>query len=146
MTVEEVAKETGLGLKMAALARQREYSETLTIKGSRRAVEVVLDEIKKAGLLCMFGGRIYEVTGGKDKGRAEKTLLELYKISYGNVMSFGIGNSVNDFQLLSQVDSRMLVQQQDRRWSRMNISGLYKIRGVGPEGWSKAIEMVVTKA
>jgi len=48
MPVEEVAKETGLGLKMAALARQREYSETLTIKGSRRAVEVVLDEIKKA--------------------------------------------------------------------------------------------------
>jgi mannosyl-3-phosphoglycerate synthase len=146
MTVEEVAKETGLGLKMAALARQREYSETLTIKGSRRAVEVVLDEIKKAGLLCMFGGRFYEVTGGNDKGRAVKTLLELYKMSYGNVMSFGIGNSVNDFQLLSQVDSRMLVQQPDRRWSRMNISGLYKIRGVGPDGWSKAIEMVVTKA
>jgi mannosyl-3-phosphoglycerate synthase len=145
MTVEEVAKETGLGLKMAALARQREYSETLTIKGSKKAVDTVLDEIKKAGLLCTFGGRFYEVTGGNDKGKAVKVLLELYKMHYGNVMSYGIGNNINDLPLLAQVDSPMLVQSADRKWSRMNISGLYKIRGAGPEGWSKAIEMVVIK-
>jgi mannosyl-3-phosphoglycerate synthase len=145
MTVEDVAKETGLGLKMAALAKQREYSETLKIKGSRRAMEAVFAEIKKAGLLYTFGGRFYEVTGGNDKGKAVKILLELYKMNHGNVMSFGIGNSVNDLPLLSQVDFRMLVLGSDRRWSRMNISGLYKVRGVGPEGWSKAIEMVVLK-
>jgi mannosyl-3-phosphoglycerate synthase len=145
MTVEDVAKETGLGLKMAALAKQREYSETLKIKGSRRAMEAVFAEIKKAGLLYTFGGRFYEVTGGNDKGKAVKILLELYKMNHGNVMSFGIGNSVNDFPLLSQVDFRMLVLGSDRRWSRMNISGLYKVKGIGPDGWSKAIEMVVSK-
>jgi mannosyl-3-phosphoglycerate synthase len=145
MTVEEVAKETGLGLKMAALAKQREYSETLKIKGNRRAMEAVFAEIKKAGLLYTFGGRFYEVTGGNDKGKAVKILLELYKMNHGNVMSFGIGNSVNDLPLLSQVDFRMLVQGSDRRWSRMNISGLYKVRGIGPDGWSKAIEMVISK-
>jgi mannosyl-3-phosphoglycerate synthase len=110
MTVEDVAKETGLGLKMASLAKQREYSETVTIKGSKRAVEAVFDQIKKAGLLCTFGGRFYEVTGGNDKGKAVKILLELYKMNYGNVMSFGIGNNVNDLPLLSQTDFRMLVQ------------------------------------
>jgi mannosyl-3-phosphoglycerate synthase len=146
MTVEEVAKETGLGLKIAALARQREYSETLTIKGSKKAVDAVLDEIKKTGLLCTFGGRFYEVTGGNDKGKAVKVLLELYKMHYGNVASYGIGNNINDLSLLAQVDFPMLVQGTDKKWSRMNISGLYKIRGIGPEGWSKAIEMVVTKA
>ncbi len=145
MTIEEVAKETGLGLKMAALAKQREYSETITIKGSKRAVEAAFDEIKKAGLLCTFGGRFYEVTGGNDKGKAVKILLELYKMNYGNVASFGIGNNVNDLPLLSQTDSRMLVQGADRRWSRMNISGLYKVRGIGPDGWSKAIEMMLSK-
>jgi mannosyl-3-phosphoglycerate synthase len=145
MTVEDVAKETGLGLKMAALAKQREYSETLTMKGSRRATEVVFEEIKKAGLLCVFGGRFYEVTGGNDKGKAVKILLELYKMNYGNVTSFGIGNNINDLPLLSQTDFRMLVQGPDRKWSRMNISDVYKVRGIGPDGWSKAIELVVAK-
>jgi mannosyl-3-phosphoglycerate synthase len=145
MTVEDVAKETGLGLKMAALAKQREYSETLKIKGSRRAMEAVFAEIKNAGLLCTFGGRFYEVTGGNDKGKAVKILLELYKMNYGNVASFGIGNNTNDLPLLSQVDFRMLVQGSDKKWSRMNISGLYKVRGIGPDGWSKAIEMVLSK-
>ena len=145
MTVEEVAKETGLGLKMAALAKQREYSETLKIKGSRRAMETIFAEIKKAGLLYTFGGRFYEVTGGNDKGKAVKILLELYKMNYGNVMSFGIGNSVNDLPLLSQVDFRMLVLGPDKKWSRMNISGLYKVRGIGPDGWSKAVEIVLSK-
>jgi mannosyl-3-phosphoglycerate synthase len=145
MSVEDVAKETGLGLKMAALAKQREYSETLTMKGNKRAVEVVFEEIKKAGLLCMFGGRFYEVTGGNDKGKAVKVLLELYKMNYGNLTSFGIGNNINDLPLLSQTDFRMLVQGSDRRWSRMNISDVYKVRGIGPDGWGKAIEMLVAK-
>jgi len=125
MSVEDVAKETGLGLKMAALAKQREYSETLTMKGSKRALEAVLEEIKKVGLLCVFGGRFYEVTGGNDKGKAVKILLELYKMNFGYVTSFGIGNNINDLPLLSNTDFRMLVQGSDRRWSRMNISDVY---------------------
>jgi mannosyl-3-phosphoglycerate synthase len=145
MSVEDVAKETGLGLKMAALAKQREYSETLTMKGSKRALEAVFEEIKKVGLLCVFGGRFYEVTGGNDKGKAVKILLELYKMNFGNVTSFGIGNNINDLPLLSNTDFRMLVQGSDRRWSRMNISDVYKVRGIGPDGWSKAIDLVVTK-
>ncbi|MDD4873482.1 MAG: bifunctional mannosyl-3-phosphoglycerate synthase/mannosyl-3 phosphoglycerate phosphatase [Dehalococcoidales bacterium] len=145
MTIEEVAKETGLGLKMAALAKQREYSETITVKGNKKAVDVVFDEIKKAGLLCTFGGRFYEVTGGNDKGKAVKIILELYKMNYGNVMSFGIGNNINDLPLLSQVNYRMLVQGADKRWQKLNISGLCRVKGVGPEGWSKAIEMVVAQ-
>ena len=145
MTVEDVAKETGLGLKMASLAKQREYSETLTIKGSKRAMEAVFEYIKKAGLLYTFGGRFYEVTGGNDKGKAVKVLLELYKMNFGTVTSFGIGNSLNDLPLLAQTDFRMLVQGHDRRWSRMNISDIYKVRGVGPDGWSKAVEMMLSK-
>ncbi|MDD3994507.1 MAG: hypothetical protein PHT06_01720, partial [Dehalococcoidales bacterium] len=59
--------------------------------------------------------------------------------------SFGIGNSLNDLPLLAQTDFRMLVQGHDRRWSRMNISDIYKVRGVGPDGWSKAVEMMLSK-
>jgi mannosyl-3-phosphoglycerate synthase len=145
MTVEDVAKETGLGLKMAALAKEREYSETLTIKGSKRAAEAVIESIKNAGMSCVFGGRFYGVTAGSDKGKAVKVLLELFKMNYGTVTSYGIGNSENDLKLLAETDFRMLVQGQDKRWSRMNISDLYKVRGIGPEGWSKAVDIIISK-
>ncbi len=117
----------------------------MKIKGSKRAIDMVLDEIKKADLLCTFGGRYYEVTGGNDKGKAVKILLELYKMNYGNVVSFGIGNNINDAPMLSEVDYRMIVQGTDRRWRNLNIKNLARMKGVGPEGWSRAVELVVTQ-
>ena len=41
LSTEEVAKVTGLNLRMAELAKQRAYSETLIIEGNKRAVALV---------------------------------------------------------------------------------------------------------
>ena len=145
MSAEDVAKETGLGLKLAAFAKQREYSETLKIKGDKRAVETVLSEISKAGLLGILGGKFYEVTGGNNKEKAVRVLLEVYKLNYGNVISFGIGDSQGDLPLLLNVDYPMLVQGADKRWQRLNIRNLQRVKGVGPEGWSRAVELLLSR-
>ncbi len=145
MSVEDIAKETGLSLQLAAFAKQREYSVSLKIEGGRRAVETVLSEIKKTGLIFMRGRRFYEVTGGDDKGKAVKTLLEVYKLNYGNVMSFGIGDSEGDLSLLVNVDHPMLVQGANKRWQKLKIRKLERVKGVGPEGWSRAIELVLSR-
>jgi mannosyl-3-phosphoglycerate synthase len=145
MNVEGIAKETGLSLKMASFAKQREYSETLRIEGSSRAVETVLNEIKKAELVCIRGGRFYEVTGGNDKGKAVKVLLEVYKLNYGNVISFGIGDSLGDLPLLMNVGHPMLVQSAGKHWQKLDIRNLERVKGVGPEGWSRAVELVLSR-
>ena len=145
MSAEDIAKETGLSLKLAALAKQREYSETLKIRGDKRAVEVVLNEISKAGLLGIYGGKFYEITGGNDKGKAVKVLLDLYKLNYGNVISYGIGNSQGDLPLLMNVGHPMLVQGADKRWQKIDIRNLVRVKGVGPEGWSHAIELILSQ-
>ena len=144
MSAEDIAKETGLSLKMASFAKQREYSETLKIEGSQRAIETLRNEIGKVGLLCVHGGKFYSVTGGNDKGKAVKVLLEIYKLNYGNVISFGVGDGIDDLSLLMNVDHPMLVQGVDKRWQKLNIRNLQRVKGVGPEGWSCAMELVTS--
>jgi mannosyl-3-phosphoglycerate synthase len=145
MSAEDIAKETGLSLKLASLAKQREYSETLKIKGDKKAIETVLSEISKAGLLSILGGKFYEVTGGNDKEKAVKVLLEIYKLNYGNVISFGIGDSQGDLPLLLNVEHPMLVQGADKHWQRLDIRYLERVKGVGPEGWSRAVDILLSR-
>jgi mannosyl-3-phosphoglycerate synthase len=146
MSTEDIAKETGLSLKLAALAKQREYSETLKITGDKRAIETVLSEISRAGLLVIHGGRFYEVTGGNNKEKATRVLLDLYKLNYGNIVSFGIGDGQGDLPFLTNVDHPMLVQDADKHWQKLDIRNLVRLKGVGPEGWSRAVELLLNQS
>jgi mannosyl-3-phosphoglycerate phosphatase len=41
--------------------------------------------------------------------------------------------------LLQQVDVPILVQKRDHSWEDMDVPGLRRVQGVGPEGWIRAI-------
>jgi len=139
MTVEEVADTTGLDLKAAALAKQREYDETLVLEGDAKEIKQVLEAIQKVGLNWMHGGRYYNVTGGNDKGEACQILIELLKKKSTEIRTIGIGDSANDLPMLKTVDIPVLVQKEGRRWEGMELPGLVKVGGVGPWGWREAI-------
>ena len=143
LTVEDVARETGLGLNHAQAAKQREYSETMKLQGSRQAVEFLLGEIKKAGLTCAFGGRFYTVSGGNDKGKAVRLLSELYKLNYGTVITTAVGDSDNDAPMLLAVNRPMLVQNREQRWAKVKAPQVTFVKGIGPEGWSRALADLV---
>lgn len=147
MSVEEVARETGLSLRRAELAKQREYSETVKIEGDKKRVNKVIKKIEQAGLNCVFGGRFYGVTAGSDKGKAVKVLAELFKLNLGKIMAIGIGDNDSDLPMLSMVDLPILVQVQRNRWRKLKLRHVRKVRGVGPEGWSAAVrELVANQA
>jgi len=139
LSVEDVARESGLGLKAAEAAKQREYSETIKLHGSRQAIEFFLGEVKKAGLLYSFGGRFYTVSGGADKGKAVRLLSELYKLNFGSVTTFAVGDSDNDAPMMAAVNKPYLVQNQSLRWTKMKLPNLTFVKGVGPDGWSRAL-------
>ena len=138
LSTEEVSKVTGLNLLMAGLAKQREYSETVIIEGDRKHLESTLATIKEAGLSYTFGGKFYEVYLGGDKGKAVKILTELFKLNFGDVYTTGIGDSLNDVEMLAAVDLPILVQKKDNRWNKLNVRNLRRVTGIGPEGWAKA--------
>jgi mannosyl-3-phosphoglycerate synthase len=139
MTVEEVARETGLSLVSAEFARQREYSVTIKIEGDKKGVNLALKKIKQAGFSCTFGGRFYEVTAGSDKGRAVKALTELFKLNLGRIITVAIGDNESDEPMLAAVDMPALVQNHRHRWMKVKLRNVLKVKGVGPEGWSLAV-------
>jgi mannosyl-3-phosphoglycerate synthase len=143
LAVEEVSKVTGLNLVMAALATQREYSETVIMDGDKKHMQSALAGMKEVGLNYSFGGRFYEVWCGADKGKAVKVLTELFKLNAGDVYTIGIGDSLNDIEMLDAVDLPLLVQTPDRRWNKLNIKNLKRVSGIGPEGWARAASEIL---
>jgi mannosyl-3-phosphoglycerate phosphatase len=146
MSAAEVAEETGLNIEFAKLAKQREYAETVVIASEAKQSHITpeeiarfLEKIREAGLNWAYGGRLYHIMGGDDKGKAVEILSDLYRKMWGEIKTIGLGDSLNDLPMLSLVDIPILVQKRDYSWEDINLPRLRKIQGVGPEGWSRAI-------
>jgi mannosyl-3-phosphoglycerate phosphatase len=146
MTDREVAGETGLDLKAAERARQREFTETLKLEGLSDEISKLLNAIKKAGLNYTRGGRFYEVMGPNDKGKATRILISLFQKKLGRLKTVGIGDSPNDLPMLLSVDIPLLVQEPDGGWEEMNVPNLRRVEGIGPEGWARAVEEIVLES
>ncbi len=140
MSAAEVVEITGLTLEFAKLAKQREYDEPVKFDPSgEKDLSKFLAKLGEAGLNWAYGGRLYHIMGGGDKGKAVEILSGLYRKMWGRLKSIGLGNSLNDLPMLSQVDIPILVQKRDYSWEDINLPRLRKVQGVGPEGWSGAI-------
>lgn len=143
MSAAEVAEITGLNPESAKLAQQREYDEPVKLDSSgEKDLSKFLSQLGEVGLTWSYGGRLYHVMGGGGKGKAVEVLSGLYRERWGEIRTVGLGNGMNDLPMLSQVDIPILVQKRDHSWEDMDLPGLRKVRGVGPEGWSKAIAEV----
>ncbi len=143
MSVEEIARDSGLSLRLAALAKQREYDETFKIEDTPEKIKLALAEIIEAGLSYTHGGIYYDATGGNDKGKATEILIELFKRKLGQIETIGIGDNQNDIPMLKAVNIPALVQKPDHSWEEIDLPNLYKAKGVGPQGWSRAIHELI---
>jgi mannosyl-3-phosphoglycerate phosphatase len=140
MSAAEVAEITGLNLEFAKLAKHREYDEPVRFDPSgEKDSSKFLAKLGEAGLNWSYGGRLYHVMGGGDKGKAVEILSGLYRKMWGEIRTVGLGNGLNDLPMLSQVDIPILVQKKNSSWEDINLPRLRKVQGVGPEGWSRAI-------
>jgi len=143
MNVEEIAKDSGLSLEFAALAKQREYDETFKLEGDKMSRNLALNKIKDAGLNYTSGGRYYDAVKGNDKGKATRILTRLFGQEFGDVQTIGIGDSQNDLPMLAAVDIPVLVQKPNRLWEEIDLTAIRKVPGVGPEGWKMTIEELI---
>jgi mannosyl-3-phosphoglycerate phosphatase len=145
MSAEEVASLTSLDLEAAERAKAREYDETLNLEGAPDEINRVLNAIKKIGLNYTSGGRYYDVTGPNDKGKATRILIDLFSRKSGQIKTIAIGDSPNDLPMLSAVDIPVLVQKPGGTWEEIDIPRLHKVKGIGPEGWARAVEEIIKK-
>ena len=137
MTVAEVAALTGLVPEAAQRAMQRDFDEPFVFEGAPD--ERFLHAIEAAGL-NWTEGRLFHIMGRHDKGRAVSLLQPLYEKQFGVVESIGLGDSLNDLQMLQTVEHPVLVKHDDGSHdARINIEGLVKTRLPGPSGWNEAV-------
>lgn len=109
MTIQEVAHDTGLNLKLAKLAKRREHDEPFKIVEGNE--EKILSAVKSEGLCCTEGGKYFHLVGNTDKGKAVAVLKDLYCQMFGKVETFGIGDGPNDLPMLKVVDKPFFIKK-----------------------------------
>ncbi len=138
MDTKEIAERTGLSLKEAKIAALRRFSEPFICP------ETDFGKLEKAvviyGLQLVKGGRFFHLqTVGQSKGNAVAYLLERFKADFGRVLSIALGDSPNDFSMLSKVNCPWLVRRPGKGQTIPEIDNLKVTSKFGPEGWSEAI-------
>jgi mannosyl-3-phosphoglycerate phosphatase family protein len=139
MTAEEVSAVTGLDLEQAAMAGQRDFDEPFLFDGGEGQVDRLAGAVRDMG----FGitqGAFFHLLGDSDKGRAVTILAGLYREKSGEVTTIALGDSPNDIPMLECVDYPVLVKKRDGSYdNRIDIPGLKRAEGIGPEGWNRAL-------
>lgn len=135
MSPQEIAAETGMSLETAHLAKQRRYNEPFRLcqEEDKQKLQYL---IHQNNLRIVKGGRYYHLIGNNDKGKAVRILISLFSQKYSRLISYGLGDSENDFTMLEAVDRPYLVQKPDGTFASDKYPG---IQGIGPEGWNQFI-------
>jgi mannosyl-3-phosphoglycerate phosphatase len=143
MKVEEICELTGLSKDNARAATKREYDEPFVLKQGHPAR--LFTALRTKGFKITLGDRFYHLSWGSDKGKATKTLLDLFRRVNLSFRSIGLGNSANDLPFLREVDRAILIRNPDRTWDStitQNIAGIEKTLAIGPAGWREAVEKI----
>ncbi|WP_420387003.1 HAD-IIB family hydrolase [Roseivirga sp.] len=141
LPAEEVSMYTGLDLRSSRRAMEREFSETI-LKG--RVTEGFNDYLKKNGLRNIPGSKFQTVVSDKaDKGKAVDILISLYEKEWGGIISYGAGDSINDFEMLQSVHDPYLVQRPTGLWADLEDDTIKKVNGIGPSGWNKVAQIIL---
>ena len=138
MSPKEIAERTGLSLKEAKIAALRRFSEPFICP------ETDFEKLEKAvgiyDLQIVRGGRFFHLqAAGQSKGHAVAYLLERFKTDFNQIFSIALGDSPNDFSMLSKVNSPWLVRHPDKGQTIPEINNLKITSKIGPEGWSEAV-------
>jgi len=144
MSGREIAQNTGLPLREAELARQRDFDEPFFFAGAGEVqVQRFVQLAKQRGLEVERGGRFWHLFSGSNKGRAVREVISLYRRAWRRrFRAVGLGDSANDLPLLAAVDVPILLPHPDGAHDRAVLARLPRVtRGSapGPEGWNQAI-------
>ena len=138
--IEGLSRLTKLSESQAALAQQREYSESINWLGSDSRKAVFIQQLNNAGAHLLQGGRFLSIGGNTDKGRALLQLQALYQDQYGQCQSIAIGDSYNDISMLEAADSALVIRSPSHAMPVLKrTKNLYQSDAIGPNGWAEGI-------
>ena len=144
MTAAELARETGLSVADARLARRRESSEPFQIlDASHRQIRGFVLRARAKGFAVQQGGRFWHLSAGANKGSALRILTSAYRIGWGTaVRVVALGDAANDLSMLQSADLPILLASVQGQFDPVVTKALPNIRQVAPTSpatWSRAV-------
>jgi mannosyl-3-phosphoglycerate phosphatase len=136
----EIKEMTELSGDQLQMALSREFSIPLFFDD--KAEKILRKEINKFGLKILYGGRFMHLLSKVDKGDAMKIIMDGYRMREGrdDLQSIALGDSLNDFAMLSAADHAYLVKKHDGSYeSRQELERVIFSPGIGPEGWNQSV-------
>ncbi len=141
----ELSAATGLSGASIQRARERGFTETLLTPLTEIQAAQIGGHLKPLGFTLSRGGRFYTVQSDSvSKGKAVQWMMDIFCEEAAQSPCFAaMGDSPNDVSMLEVVDRPFLVQKPDHTWADLEIPQLIKIEGVGPAGFSAAVQMLL---
>ena len=144
MSDQQVAEKTGLSVKEAHLARERETGEPFLFRdASNREIRAFVRAAHELGYTVQRGGRFWHFSANCDKGLALSTVVSFYRAAWKtDVLTIGLGNSENDLPMLQLVDQPILMPEMDGSYAKAIMSavpGVVRAADTGPAGWGRAV-------
>ncbi|MGD8498549.1 MAG: HAD-IIB family hydrolase [Chromatiales bacterium] len=142
---EQVARATGLPLREAGLARQRQCSEPLLWRDDPSSLATFEADLAERGLRLLQGGRFVHVLGCADKAEAMRIVVARGTDRLGaKPIVLALGDSPNDVAMLRAADRAVVVSNPAGPGIPVDaLSGAVRTRSVGPAGWREAVEAVL---
>jgi mannosyl-3-phosphoglycerate phosphatase len=142
MSIEDVARECGMSLAQARLAKLREYDEPFRLADSEPAIySRVCSALRRFGYRCFTHERFHHATGVVDKTQSIRTLTSIYRKAHdGQVLTIGLARAPSETCLLQAVDIPLVVRCGDVDAARL-AQKVPTARWIdaGPRDWSEAI-------
>jgi len=147
LTIEDVARELGMSIVEAQLAKLREYTELFRIVDEKEATRSRLCKaLRSRGLRCGCVSSHHLVTATRDRAESLRRLKAIWALAWGDPLVIGVGDSEDDVAWLRNVDVAIFVPN-DRAGvpARMlsKLPTVHVARRPGRQGWSEAIFEVV---
>lgn len=140
MTVETIAKETGLTIEQAKNAKKRVCSEPIIWQSSQDELIRFKALLESLDLQAIKGGRFWHVLGKVSKATAMRQLISLYQSNGLKAHTIALGDSPNDIDMLNEADTAIVIVRKDgtRLHYESNNKVIYS-NEPAPEGWNTSI-------
>ena len=146
----QVAALTGLDLKGAARAKERQHSETLIWLGTPADRKAFSMQVKTLDMRCVQGGRFIHVLACGGKAEAVTWLhhkIRTERPGYETAVSLSAGDAENDAEMLEVTDLALLVRSPVNNPPAVRRRGGLMISDVaGPAGWAEGIDALIERA
>lgn len=148
MSVGDVSDTTGLSVEKARQAKDRRHSEPIIWLDDAKTFNHFHNDIRKAGLSLVRGGRFIHVLNKCDKGQTLKWVAKQYARSGLRPQVIALGDSPNDIPMLQAADIAIIVKNPQRgelAYTQTEGQTLIRTEAVGPAGWNESILKLINK-